>query len=653
MGCGSSRSVGVIADEKSPGKNDKHNDSQTEGKREMVDVYAAAIIQRWFRRKMADLQLRRKCCWKVFTEVEYKSEQEQLNLTNFFSDLDKLADALGKYRIERLEKSGKAKRHNVVTMSQDEGLFTISKETEDALFSRPHPPSLLSLEMLQELIEGVRNDKLINVEILLAILDESFTLQKKFPNIRLADTKTSHRICVVGDLHGKLNDLLCIFDKNGIPSNTNPYVFNGDFVDRGANGVEIALFIFAFQLLYPHSVFINRGNHEDFLMNKKYGFEKEVMKKYHTRASKILRAFATVFCGLPLGTIINDSVLVLHGGLSEHSSLTMLNNVKRLTFVSVLQAVKARTSRHDPEEAKQIVSALWSDPGRDDGVKQNGPRGGGTIWGPDISSKFLESHGLSLLVRSHECFQDGYEWHHDKKVLTVFSASNYFSHGSNLGAYIRFDASNQPHIVQYDAEQRVQSGKRLSLREQTSVIEHAALRDIKQRIYEKKNELDDHFAQIDPEGTGTCEVSDWVDIMTQVTGLNLPWRTLREPLVEINEGGQVEYKSCTAGLHLEEGTFFKEKDNPSLVDALYQNMGTLEFIFRLIDIDSSGKITTDEFKFAVDTLNTYLGEVQFEQDDIATMAESIDLNKDGFIDFNEFVESFRLSQNSTSSQRYL
>lgn len=48
----------------------------------------------------------------------------------------------------------------------------------------------------------------------------------------------------------------------------------------------------------------------------------------------------------------------------------------------------------------------------------------------------------------------------------------------------------------------------------------------------------------------------------------------------------MEYKSCTAGLHLEEGTFFKEKDNPSLVDALYQNMGTLEFIFRLIDIDS-------------------------------------------------------------------
>jgi hypothetical protein len=42
-----------------------------------------------------------------------------------------------------------------------------------------------------------------------------------------------------GDTHGQFYDLLYIFDKNGVPSNENPYIFNGDFVDRSAFGTEV------------------------------------------------------------------------------------------------------------------------------------------------------------------------------------------------------------------------------------------------------------------------------------------------------------------------------------------------------------------------------------------------------------------------------
>ncbi len=84
------------------------------------------------------------------------------------------------------------------------------------------------------------------------------------------------KITVCGDIHGQYYDLLNIFDMNGLPSPSNMYLFNGDFVDRGSFSVECIVALFAFKLLYPTGMYLSRGNHETDDMNRVYGFEGEV-----------------------------------------------------------------------------------------------------------------------------------------------------------------------------------------------------------------------------------------------------------------------------------------------------------------------------------------------------------------------------------------
>ena len=81
-------------------------------------------------------------------------------------------------------------------------------------------------------------------------------------------------------LIGQLSDLLHILDTAGLPSPTNKYIFNGDFVDRGEWGVEVMCILLAMLVARPDSVFLNRGNHEDYAICSVYGFQVECYEKY-------------------------------------------------------------------------------------------------------------------------------------------------------------------------------------------------------------------------------------------------------------------------------------------------------------------------------------------------------------------------------------
>ena len=85
-----------------------------------------------------------------------------------------------------------------------------------------------------------------------------------------------------------------------------------------------------------------------------------------------------------------------------------------------------------------ICDLLWSDP--DDrwgwGIS---PRGAGYSFGQDISEQFNHSNDLKLIARAHQLVMNGYNWSHDRNIITVFSAPNYCYRCGNEAAIMEVD----------------------------------------------------------------------------------------------------------------------------------------------------------------------------------------------------------------------
>jgi hypothetical protein len=88
------------------------------------------------------------------------------------------------------------------------------------------------------------------------------------------------KVVVVGDLHGQLRDFLTILRMEGFPNERKVFIWNGDFVDRGNHSTQVLLLLYAMKLAWPTFVFLNRGNHESPLLNRRYNFLQQCKALY-------------------------------------------------------------------------------------------------------------------------------------------------------------------------------------------------------------------------------------------------------------------------------------------------------------------------------------------------------------------------------------
>uniref|UniRef100_A0A060SZJ0 Serine/threonine-protein phosphatase n=1 Tax=Blastobotrys adeninivorans TaxID=409370 RepID=A0A060SZJ0_BLAAD len=295
----------------------------------------------------------------------------------------------------------------------------------------------MTQEFIDQMIEGFKNKKLLPRKYVYAIVLNALALFEKDPTVVDINVGEGETLTVCGDTHGQFYDLLEIFRKNGKPSATHKYLFNGDFVDRGSWSTEVALTLYCYKLLYPQSFFINRGNHETDNMNKVYGFEGECQAKYVSE--QVFKLFSESFSALPLASLIGNSYFVVHGGLFSTDGVT-LDQIRKLD----------RFAQRQPGTEGMMTDMLWTDPQPDNGRKAS-KRGVGIEFGPDVTKRFCHDNNLKAVIRSHEVRMEGYSKEHDGQLITVFSAPNYCDSEGNKGAYINVDSKLELSFEQFTA----------------------------------------------------------------------------------------------------------------------------------------------------------------------------------------------------------
>ncbi|XP_070320735.1 serine/threonine-protein phosphatase with EF-hands 1 isoform X2 [Odocoileus virginianus] len=576
--------------------------SATEDKKSEKALKAALVIQNWYRGYRARLKTRQRYALTIFQSIEYADEQGQLQLSKFFSFM------LENYtRVQEKEPGLVTRLFGSSIQDKDRQDYLGLLEVPDS-YCGPRLQFPLTFTDIDLLIEAFKQQQILHAYYVLEVLFETKRVLQQMPNFTHTRTSPSKEITICGDLHGKLDDLFLIFYKNGLPSASNPYVFNGDFVDRGKNSMEILMILFVSFLVYPNDLHLNRGNHEDFMMNMRYGFTKEILHKYKMRSVLMPPIPMDGDCAEKKNKLGTTSLLGIRTSGSFSEQLTK-------------------------QEWEQVVDILWSDPRGKRGCYPNTNRGGGCYFGPDVTAKILNKYHLKMLVRSHECKPDGYEICHDGKVITIFSASNYYEEGSNRGAYIRMSYGTTPRFFQY---QITRATCFRPLYQRVNAIESSAIRMLKERMISRKTDLTRAFQLQDRNKSGKLSMGQWAFSMENVLGLNLPWRSLSSHLVTTDKDGNIDYMSGFQDVHIQKPV--KEVQS-TLIETVYRYRSDLQIIFNIIDSDHSGLISMEEFrcmwKLFKSHYSVHIDDSQFDE-----LAERMDLNKDGSIDFNEFLKAF-------------
>jgi serine/threonine-protein phosphatase 6 catalytic subunit len=240
-------------------------------------------------------------------------------------------------------------------------------------------------------------------------------------------------VIICGDIHGQIYDLLELFKKGGdIPSSR--YIFMGDYVDRGYNGVEVLELLLALKIKYPEHITLLRGNHESRQICFAYGFYEEITRKYGN--ANAWEYFTDLFDYLPLAALVEGKIFCVHGGLSP--------------YISTVEQIRLINRKMEIPREGIFCDLMWSDP---DDIETwlMSCRGAGWIYGWKVVDEFTHINGLELICRAHQLVMEGFKyWFEKKNLCTVWSAPNYCYRCGNKASILKISSDLSRTIDYFD-----------------------------------------------------------------------------------------------------------------------------------------------------------------------------------------------------------
>lgn len=274
-------------------------------------------------------------------------------------------------------------------------------------------------------------------------------------------------VTLCGDIHGQYYDLMKLFEVGGDPATT-PYLFLGDYVDRGSFSFECLIYLYSLKINFHDHFWLLRGNHECKHLSSYFTFKNECLHKY---SLEIYEACCQSFNSLPLAAIMNGQYFCVHGGISpELLNVQDVNKINRFRetpsrglMCDLLWADPTETYDEDGdrEEKKEKLS---SDDGKRDPLSlkrnrklfvPNSVRGCSYAFTYKAACEFLQRNGLLSIIRAHEAQDAGYRMYKNTKtlgfpsLLTLFSAPNYLDTYNNKAAVLKYE-NNVMNIRQFN-----------------------------------------------------------------------------------------------------------------------------------------------------------------------------------------------------------